>query len=121
MVPHGCKWYRRTQESTIPAIAIAGIILSEVLPSAYMDSGLQQDTGLPQEVFVHGPLATGTKLRVLTIIDTFSRFSPGLDPRFSSRGADVVEVLERVGREIGLPSSIRVDPGTECDLDLWAC
>jgi transposase InsO family protein len=39
------------------------------------------------------------------------------------RGTDVVEVLERVGREVGLPTTIRVDQGTEFvsrDLDLWA-
>ncbi len=73
--------------------------------------------------FVHDELATGRKLRVLTIVDTFSRFSPALEPRFSFRGTDVVEVLERVGREIGLPAAIRVDQGTEFvsrDLDLWA-
>ena len=33
--------------------------------------------------FVHDQLATGRKLRVLTIVDTFSRFSPALEPRFS--------------------------------------
>ena len=73
--------------------------------------------------FVHDQLATGRKLRVLTIIDTFSRFSPALEPRFNFRGHDVVEVLERVGREMGLPTTIRVDQGTEFvsrDLDLWA-
>jgi len=73
--------------------------------------------------FVHDQLATGRTLRVLTIVDTFSRFSPALEPRFSFRGADVVEVLERVGREVGLPMTIRVDLGTEFvsrDLDLWA-
>jgi len=73
--------------------------------------------------FVHDQLATGQKLRVLTIVDTFSRFSPALEPRFTFRGTDVVEVLERVGREIGLPTTIRVDQGTEFvsrDLDLWA-
>ena len=61
--------------------------------------------------FVHDQLATGRKLRVLTIVDTFSRLSPALEPRlspaleprFSFRGNDVVEVLERVGREVGLP------------------
>jgi putative transposase len=71
--------------------------------------------------FVHDQLATGTKLRVLTIVDTYSRYSPALAPRLSFRGTDVVEVLERVGREMGLPSSIRVDQGTEFvsrDLDL---
>ena len=73
--------------------------------------------------FVHDQLATGRKLRVLTIVATFSRFSPALEPRFTFRGADVVGVLERVGRAIGLPASIRVDQGTEFvsrDLDLWA-
>lgn len=29
--------------------------------------------------FVHGQLATGRKIRVLTVVDTFSRFSPVLD------------------------------------------
>jgi putative transposase len=73
--------------------------------------------------FVHDQLATGAKLRVLTIVDTFSRFSPAVEPRFTFRGADVVEVLERVGRAIGFPAAIRVDQGSEFvsrDLDLWA-
>jgi putative transposase len=64
--------------------------------------------------FVHDQLATGGKLRALTILDTFSRFSPAIEPRFSFRGADVVETLNR---------SIRVDQGSEFvsrDLDLWA-
>jgi putative transposase len=73
--------------------------------------------------FVHDQLARGTKIRVLTIVDTFSRFSPAVEPRFRFRGSDVVETLERVGREYGLPKVIRVDQGTEFvsrDLDLWA-
>lgn len=40
--------------------------------------------------FVHDQLATGRKLRVLTIVDTFSRFSPAVEPGFNFRGADVV-------------------------------
>lgn len=32
--------------------------------------------------FVHGQLATGRKIRVLTVVDTFSRFSPAVDARF---------------------------------------
>ena len=58
--------------------------------------------------FVHDQLATGRKLRVLTIVDTFSRFSPAIEPRFNFRGADVVEVLERVGRQVRIPEG---DPG----------
>ena len=39
--------------------------------------------------FVHDQLATGQKIRVLTVVDTFSRFSPAIDPRFSYRAEDV--------------------------------
>src|SRR5262249_26322281 len=46
--------------------------------------------------FVHDQLVTGRKLRVLTIIDTFSRFSPAIEPRLNFRGPDVVEILEEV-------------------------
>lgn len=73
--------------------------------------------------FVHDQLATGRKIRVLTIIDTFSRYVPVLDPRFSYRGQDVVATLDRVCGEIGYPKSIRVDQGSEFiarDTNLWA-
>lgn len=73
--------------------------------------------------FVHDELATGRKLRVLTVIDTFSRYVPVLDPRFSYRGEDVVRTLDRVCGQIGYPNTIRVDQGSEFisrDLDLWA-
>ncbi len=59
--------------------------------------------------FVHDQLATGPKLRILTGIDTFSRFSPAVVPRFSFRASEVVEVLERVCGELGYPASIRVE------------
>ena len=45
--------------------------------------------------FVHDQLATGKKTRVLTVVDTFSRFSPIVDPRFSDRAEDVVLALEQ--------------------------
>jgi hypothetical protein len=63
--------------------------------------------------FVHDQLVTGRKLRMLTIVDTFSRFSPALEPRFTFCGADVVKILERGGRQVRLPATIRVDQGTE--------
>ena len=40
--------------------------------------------------FVHDQLVTGRKIRVLTIVDTYSRFSPATDPWFIYRGEDVV-------------------------------
>jgi len=73
--------------------------------------------------FVHDQLATGKKLRVLTVVDTFSRYVPALDPRFSYRGEDVVQTLEQVCGWIGYPKTIRVDQGSEFisrDMDLWA-
>jgi putative transposase len=63
--------------------------------------------------FIHDQLATGRKIRVLTIVDTFSRFSPAVDPRFSYRGEDVVQTLEQVCRIVGYPKTIRVDQGSE--------
>ena len=59
--------------------------------------------------FVHDQLATGRKIRVLTVVDTFSRFSPVLDVRFSYRGEDVVQTLERTCAAMGYPEAIRVD------------
>jgi putative transposase len=73
--------------------------------------------------FVHDQLATGRKIRVLTVVDTFSRFSPVVDARFSYKGEDVVQTLERTCRQVGYPAVIRVDNGSEFisrDLDMWA-
>jgi putative transposase len=73
--------------------------------------------------FIHDQLATGQKLRVLTVVDTFSRYCPALDAKFSYRGEDVVATLERVCARIGKPKVIRVDQGSEFvsrDMDLWA-
>ena len=73
--------------------------------------------------FVHDQLATGKKTRVLTVVDTFSRFSPIVDPRFSDRAEDVVLALEQSCAVVGYPKAIRVDQGSEFvsrDLDLWA-
>ncbi len=85
----------------------------------------RRDATRPNETwamdFVHDQLATGRKIRVLTVVDTFSRYVPVIDPRFSYRGEDVVQVLDKVCTRIGYPTTIRVDQGTEFvsrDLDL---
>ena len=44
-------------------------------------------------------------------------FLAGVEPRYNFRGADVVEVLERVGREVGFPAAMRTTRApaqTEC-------
>jgi putative transposase len=87
----------------------------------------RRDATQPNETwamdFVHDQLAMGTKIRILTVVDTFSRYAPVIDPRFSYRAEDVVKTLDRVCSKAGYPSTIRVDQGTEFvsrDLDLWA-
>ena len=73
--------------------------------------------------FIHDQLATGRKIRILTVVDTFSRFSPIIDPRFSYKGPDVVAKLNEVCAKVGYPKTIRVDNGSEFisrDMDLRA-
>jgi putative transposase len=48
--------------------------------------------------FMHDQTATGTKIKILTIVGTFTRFSPAVEPKFRFRGSAVVETLERVGK-----------------------
>ena len=107
-----------------------GLQLRNKAPKRRVKAKLRDDRTVaarPNEVwamdFVHDQLATGKKIRVLTVVDTFSRFSPVIDAKFSYRGEDVVMTLERVCRQIGYPKTIRVDQGSEFisrDLDLWA-
>src|SRR5205814_10257481 len=63
--------------------------------------------------FVHDQLFDGRKIRVLTIVDTFTRLSPAIEVRQNFRGVDVVDTLERVRQEIGCPKTIRLDNGPE--------
>jgi putative transposase len=73
--------------------------------------------------FLSDQLFDGRKIRVLSIVDNFTRVSPALDVRTSYRGADVVETLDRIAAEYGRPKRIRLDNGPEFiskDLDVWA-
>ncbi|MGE3711493.1 MAG: integrase core domain-containing protein [Hyphomicrobiaceae bacterium] len=69
-------------------------------------------------------MTAGRKLRLLTIVDTFSRFSLATEGRINFRGADVVEALACAGRQIEFPKTIRASQGGEFvvrELGLWAC
>jgi len=73
--------------------------------------------------FFHDQLFDGRKIRILTIVDTFTRLAPAIDVRPQFRSGDVVDTLERVTREVGCPKTIWVDNGPEFvskELDLWA-
>jgi putative transposase len=81
----------------------------------------------PNEVwsmdFLSDQLFNGSKIRVLAIVDAFSRLSPAIDVRQRYRGSDVVDTLQRVTAIYGTPKTIRLDNGPEFiskDLDLWA-
>lgn len=52
--------------------------------------------------------AVGRKIRAPTAVDTFSRFSPAVDPRFNYQAERVVAALERVCAKLGYPKTIRV-------------
>lgn len=73
--------------------------------------------------FVHDQLFDGRRIRILTIVDAFSKISPAVDVRRQYRACHVVDTLERVRQKYGLPKTIRVDNGPEFiskELDLWA-
>ena len=95
-----------------------GLQLRNKTPKRRVKAKLREDRSAatqPNETwamdFVHDQLATGRKIRVLTVVDTFSRFSPVLDPRFSYRGEDVVRTLEQVCAGVGYPEDDPRRPG----------
>jgi putative transposase len=73
--------------------------------------------------FMADELFDGRRIRVLTIVDHFSRESLAIEVGQRFRGQDVARVLMQIGAERGLPKTIRVDNGTEFTskaLDQWA-
>lgn len=74
-----------------------GLQLRNKTPKRRVKAKLREDRTTavrPNDVwamdFVHDQLATGRKLRILTVVDTFSPLSPVVDLRLSYRGEDVV-------------------------------
>jgi putative transposase len=63
--------------------------------------------------FVHDQLFDGRPVRVLTVVDQFTRQSPMIEPRFSFKGRDVAAALDRVTAPGRAPLSITVDHGPE--------
>jgi putative transposase len=73
--------------------------------------------------FMSDALANGQKLRVLTVVDQYTRECVALEVGSHFRGQDVAAILTRVGFTRGLPATINVYNGTEFTsraFDHWA-
>jgi putative transposase len=73
--------------------------------------------------FMSDTLGSGPRIKVLTVVDHFSRVSPAIEVDTSLPGQRVIEVLERAAVRYGLPKTICVDNGPEFSgraLDRWA-
>jgi putative transposase len=63
--------------------------------------------------FVHDRLASGRTIRVLTVIDTFTRECLGLEADSCLPSPRVTRALDQIIFERGRPESIRMDNGSE--------
>ncbi len=73
--------------------------------------------------FVHDQLSNGRKIRMLTVIDQWSRQSVLIEVAHTLSGQCVVNALNRLSKLRPLPKFIRVDHGTEFTsiaMDEWA-
>jgi putative transposase len=73
--------------------------------------------------FMADELFDGKRLRLLTIVDNFSRVSPFIGVGFRYKGYEVVSALNLAVAQYGVPERIRVDNGPEFiskEVDLWA-
>ena len=63
--------------------------------------------------FVHDVIASGRAIRVLTVVDAYTRECLALEVDTSFASRRVTRVLEQIAAERGLPQSIRCDNGPE--------
>lgn len=73
--------------------------------------------------FVHDRLVNQRKIRMLTIVDHFSRESVAIEVGHSLKAPDVIRCLSRLKITRGLPDIITVDNGSEFsgnEMDRWA-
>lgn len=69
-------------------------------------------------------LFDGRKLRMLTVVDCYTRERLAIDVGQSLKGEDVVDSLNRISAQRGLPKTIKTDNGSEFiskAMDKWAC
>ena len=72
--------------------------------------------------FMHDQLQDGRRIRVLTVVDQYTREALATEARGSFSAHDVIDVLNRLSRSDRKPAVIQVDNGTEFAsraLDAW--
>lgn len=124
-----CEGWRHGQNDTRRVYRELGLQLRNKAPKRRVKAKLRDNRRPATQAneiwamdFVHDPLATGGKPRVLTIMDIFSGFSPALEPRLTFRGTVTVDVLEGLCYEVGSRRHLRRSASAfvSRDLDLWA-
>jgi putative transposase len=73
--------------------------------------------------FMSDELCSGQRIRLLTLVDNFTRESLAIEVDTHLGGHQIVEVLHHIGLHRNLPKAIRVDNGPEFIskvLDQWA-
>lgn len=103
-----------------------GLQLRNRTPKQKVKAKLREDRAqatAPNECWSMDFLSDRRKIRVLSIVDNFTRLPPALDVRHTYKGSKIVNTLERIAAQYRHPQRIRVDNGHEFiskDLDLWA-
>lgn len=95
---------------------MAAVQRTEVPPAARLNERWSMD-------FMSDALSDGRKLRLLTIVDDYSRKCHRIEVDTSIGGARVTRVLNEIAQGEGLPESITIDNGPEFigkALDNWA-
>jgi len=73
--------------------------------------------------FMQDALHNGRRIRLLTVVDTYTKECPRIEVDTSIRGARVAEILSQIAGLRGLPENIIVDNGPEFisnAMDAWA-
>ena len=59
--------------------------------------------------FMSDRLFTGERIRLLTVVDNYGKYSPAIEVRKSFKGTDAVRVLDQAVGKYGLPKIIKPD------------
>jgi putative transposase len=120
----------RQPQTRLPAVSGRRPVLRLKRPKRNKSARLRQPKHLVTAMnqiwsmdFVADALFDGRRLRALTVVDNYTRESLAIDVGQSLKGEDVVNTLNRIVAERGLPTTIKTDNGSEFIskvMDEWA-